>query len=128
MVERGALAGLGSGAVAGVLARKRSLSVSNLLAHAHILTSHRYRPFVAITLTLKATVLYPYDNQDCVLLNSIVECQIARDADAGHAQFAEYAASKMVAHLNDAVQHLQLVLDQFPVDHPDQAAALTNLT
>jgi hypothetical protein len=62
------------------------------------------------------------------LLKSIVECQIARDADAGHAQFAEYVASKVVAHLNDAVQHFQLVLDQFPVDHPDQAAVLTNLT
>jgi len=60
------------------------------------------------------------------LLKSIVEFQVARDADAGHAQFAEYVASKVVAHLNDAVQHFQLVL--FPVDHPDQAAALTNLT
>ncbi|KAG2034104.1 CHAT domain-containing protein [Suillus americanus] len=32
-----------------------------------------------------------------------------------------------VSHLNDAVQHFQLVLDQCPVGHPDHTAALTNL-
>jgi hypothetical protein len=26
----------------------------------------------------------------------------------------------MVAHLNDAIQPFQLVLDQLPVDHPDR--------
>jgi CHAT domain-containing protein len=35
--------------------------------------------------------------------------------------------SDTVSHLNDAVQHFQLVLDQCPVGHPDHAAALTNL-
>jgi hypothetical protein len=33
----------------------------------------------------------------------------------------------MVSHLNDAVQHFQLVLDQYPVSHIDHAIALTNL-
>jgi hypothetical protein len=32
-----------------------------------------------------------------------------------------------VSHLNDAVNHFQLVLDQCPAGHPHQAAALTNL-
>jgi CHAT domain-containing protein/tetratricopeptide (TPR) repeat protein len=35
--------------------------------------------------------------------------------------------SKTVSHLNAAVEHCQLVLDQCPVSHPDHAAALTNL-
>jgi len=34
---------------------------------------------------------------------------------------------KRVSHLNYAVQHFQLVLDQCPVSHPDRATALTNL-
>ncbi|KAG1798115.1 uncharacterized protein HD556DRAFT_1267042, partial [Suillus plorans] len=32
-----------------------------------------------------------------------------------------------VSHLNNAVEHFQLVLDQCPVSHPDHATALTNL-
>ncbi|KIK37859.1 hypothetical protein CY34DRAFT_91959, partial [Suillus luteus UH-Slu-Lm8-n1] len=43
------------------------------------------------------------------------------------AQFAEYATTGTVSHLNDAVQRFQLVLDQCPVGHPDHEAALTNL-
>ncbi|KAG2065378.1 TPR-like protein, partial [Suillus decipiens] len=35
--------------------------------------------------------------------------------------------SGTVSHLNNAVQHFQLVLDQCLVDHPDHATALTNL-
>jgi hypothetical protein len=35
--------------------------------------------------------------------------------------------SKTVSHLNDAMQHFQLILDQCPVGHPDRAGALTNL-
>ncbi|KAG2123289.1 CHAT domain-containing protein [Suillus clintonianus] len=34
---------------------------------------------------------------------------------------------KRVSHLNRAVEHFQLVLDRCSVDHPDHAAALTNL-
>ncbi|KAG1882837.1 CHAT domain-containing protein [Suillus subluteus] len=79
------------------------------------------------SLTLKAAVLHPCDNDDSALLDSIVECEIARETDVGHEQFAKYMTSKTVTHLNDAVQHFQLVLDRCPVDHPDRAAALTNL-
>ncbi|KAG1862770.1 CHAT domain-containing protein [Suillus subalutaceus] len=79
------------------------------------------------SLTLKAAVLHPCDNQDSALLDSIVECELSRNTDAGHEQFATYVTSKTVSHLNDAVQHFQLVLDQCLIGHPDQAAALTNL-
>jgi hypothetical protein len=45
----------------------------------------------------------------------------------GHKRFATYVKSKRVTHLNDAVKHFQLVLDQCPVGHPHRAATLTNL-
>jgi CHAT domain-containing protein/tetratricopeptide (TPR) repeat protein len=35
--------------------------------------------------------------------------------------------SENVSHLNAAVEHFQLALDQCPVSHPDRATALTNL-
>ncbi|KAG1722815.1 CHAT domain-containing protein [Suillus lakei] len=71
---------------------------------------------------------YPFlYNDDAGLFDSIINCEIARDTNVGHAQFAEYSTSKTVSHLNDAVQHFQLVLDQCPVGHPDHASALTNL-
>jgi tetratricopeptide (TPR) repeat protein len=57
----------------------------------------------------------------------MVESEIARETDAGHELFATYVTSKTVSHLNDAVQHFQLVLDQCPVGHSDRAGALTNL-
>ncbi|KIK42397.1 hypothetical protein CY34DRAFT_145932, partial [Suillus luteus UH-Slu-Lm8-n1] len=79
------------------------------------------------SLTLKATVIDPCNDQDSTLFDSLIDCNIARAADAGHAQFAEYVSSESVSHLNNAVEHFQLVLDQCPVDHPDRAAALTNL-
>ncbi|KAG1775460.1 CHAT domain-containing protein [Suillus placidus] len=79
------------------------------------------------SLTLKAVVVYPCDDQDAALSDSLVDCEIARDTDAGHAQFAEYVTGKTVSHLNVAIERFQLVLDQCPVSHPDRAAALTNL-
>ncbi|KAG2094539.1 CHAT domain-containing protein [Suillus cothurnatus] len=79
------------------------------------------------SLTLKAAVVCPCNDQDGALLDSIVESEIARETDAGHERFAIYVTSKTVSHLNDAVQHFQLVLDQCPVGHPDRAGALTNL-
>ncbi|KAG1869950.1 CHAT domain-containing protein [Suillus subluteus] len=57
----------------------------------------------------------------------IVECEIARHVDAGHARLATYVISETVSHLVDAVEHFQLVLDRCPVGHLDRAAALTNL-
>ncbi|KAG1774540.1 CHAT domain-containing protein [Suillus placidus] len=79
------------------------------------------------SLTLKAVVVHLCDHQDGALYDARVDCEIARDTDAGHAQFAEYTTSKNVSHLNAAVERFQLVLDQCPVSHPDRAAALTNL-
>ncbi|KAG1764683.1 hypothetical protein EV702DRAFT_1283237 [Suillus placidus] len=65
------------------------------------------------SLMLKAVVVHVCDDQDSALSDSLVDCKIARDTDAGHAQYA--------------VEHFQLVLDQCPVRYPDHAAALTNL-
>ncbi|KAG1841941.1 hypothetical protein DFJ58DRAFT_748333 [Suillus subalutaceus] len=72
-------------------------------------------------------ISFPPVYGDGALLNSIVESEIARDTDAGHERFATYVTSKTVSHLNDAVQHFQLVLDQCPIGHPDHAGALTDL-
>ncbi|KAG1775482.1 hypothetical protein EV702DRAFT_431672 [Suillus placidus] len=79
------------------------------------------------SLTLKVTVVHTRDNQDGALSDFLVDCEIAQDTDAGHAQFAEYMTSENVSHLNAAVERFQLVLDQCPVGHPDHTAALTNL-
>ncbi|KAG1823705.1 CHAT domain-containing protein [Suillus subaureus] len=79
------------------------------------------------SLTLKAAVVQSCDNQDNTLLDSTADCEIDRDTDAGHARFVEYVSSESDSYLNDAVEHFQSVLDQCPVDHPDRAAALTNL-
>ncbi|KAG2110704.1 hypothetical protein DEU56DRAFT_241094 [Suillus clintonianus] len=80
------------------------------------------------SLTLKATVVHASDNQDGALLDSLVDREIARETDAGHVQFSRYIRhEKGVSHLNGAVERFQLVLDRCPVDHPDHAAALTNL-
>ncbi|KAG1865936.1 hypothetical protein F4604DRAFT_1956764 [Suillus subluteus] len=57
------------------------------------------------SLTLKTDFLRPCNSQDSALLDSVVEYQITRDTD-----------------------HFHLVLDQCPVGHPHQAAALTNLS
>ncbi|KAG1717529.1 hypothetical protein EDD22DRAFT_856103 [Suillus occidentalis] len=79
------------------------------------------------SLTLKAAVVQALDDQNGALPDSLVDCEITRCIDAGHAQFAEYVANGTVSHLNAAVEHFQLVLDQCPASHPDHAAALTNL-
>ncbi|KAG2122472.1 CHAT domain-containing protein [Suillus clintonianus] len=78
-------------------------------------------------LTLKAIVVHACDNQDGALFYSLVDFEIARETDAGHARYAEYMTTKAVSHLNDALQHFQSVLGRCSVDHPDHAAALTNL-
>ncbi|KAG1793810.1 CHAT domain-containing protein [Suillus variegatus] len=117
---------LGSGEVIGEL----QMSWDELLDHGD-------EPFgVHPSLKLKATIVHACDNQDDALfdllltehkLQSLVDCEITQDTDAGHAQFAAYMTSKTVSDLNDAVKHFQLVLDQCPVSHPDHATALTNL-
>ncbi|KAG1824270.1 CHAT domain-containing protein [Suillus variegatus] len=79
------------------------------------------------SIKLKAAIVHACDNQDDALFDSLIDCEIARDTDAGHTQFAAYMTSENVSHLINAVEHFQLVLDQCPVSHPDHATALTNL-
>ncbi|KAG1763501.1 hypothetical protein EV702DRAFT_181526 [Suillus placidus] len=134
---------LGSGEVIG----KLQLSWDDLLNHGDEPFDISFPPVrnVHPSLKLKTAVVHTCDNQDGALsdvsdaglycwllltehrLQSLVDCKIARDADAGHARFAKYVKYKRVSHLKAAVQHFQLVLDQCPVSHPDHAAALTNL-
>ncbi|KAG2097963.1 uncharacterized protein F5147DRAFT_656204 [Suillus discolor] len=86
-------------------------------------------------LKLKAAIVHACDDQedtplhvgDAGICPSFVDCKIARGTDVGHARFATYTMSKTVSHLNDTVEHFQLVLDQCPISHPDHATALTNL-
>ncbi|KAG1826657.1 hypothetical protein EV424DRAFT_1345440 [Suillus variegatus] len=119
------------------------------------LLDHRSEPFnisfpsvlsVHPSLTLKAAVLLDSDIQDSRgallnasainlgvlafwlighLLQSVSECEIARNTDAGHERFATFVTSNTVSYLNDAVQHFQSVLDQCPVGHLDRATAFT---
>ncbi|KAG2344790.1 hypothetical protein BDR05DRAFT_909343, partial [Suillus weaverae] len=79
------------------------------------------------SLTLKVAVVHTCDNKNGALSDSLVDCEIARETDAGHARFAKYATRNRVSHLKHAVRHFQLVLDQCPPSHPDHATALTNL-
>ncbi|KAG1788957.1 CHAT domain-containing protein [Suillus plorans] len=81
------------------------------------------QPFI----TLKVAVLHAWDNQNGALFDALVDCEIARDADADHAQLASYMKSENISDLNDAIEHFHLVLNQCPVGHPDRATALTNL-
>ncbi|KAG1719616.1 CHAT domain-containing protein [Suillus lakei] len=116
---------LGSGEVIGII----QMSWDEVLDHGDEAFELSFPPVHGVypSLTLKAAIVHPCDDRDGGLFDSIVDCEIARDTDAGHARFAEYTTSKTVSHLNDAVQHFQSVLDQCPVGHPDHASALTNL-
>ncbi|KAG2088006.1 uncharacterized protein F5147DRAFT_781139 [Suillus discolor] len=66
------------------------------------------------SIKLKAAIVHACDGQDDELFDSLVDCEIARDRDAGHAQLAVYMTSENVSDLNDTVEHFQLVLDQCP--------------
>ncbi|KAG1728461.1 CHAT domain-containing protein [Suillus lakei] len=116
---------LGNGEVIG----KLETSWDELLDHGDEPFDISFPPICGVhpSLTLKAAVVHACDNQVDALLDSIIECEIARNTDAGHARFALYVTSETVSHLSDAVECFQLVLDQCPVGHPDHAAVLTNL-
>ncbi|KAG2123284.1 CHAT domain-containing protein [Suillus clintonianus] len=116
---------LGSGEIIGRL----QTSWDELLGHGDEQFELSFPPVRGVTpsLTLKATVVHASDDQDGTLLDSLVDCEIARETDAGHVRFTRYMRHKWVCQLNDAVERFQLVLDRCPVDHPDHAAALTNL-
>ncbi|KIK33017.1 hypothetical protein CY34DRAFT_813906, partial [Suillus luteus UH-Slu-Lm8-n1] len=116
---------LGSGTVIG----KLQMSWDELFNHGDDPFDLSFPPVRGVhpSLTLKAAVVHACDDLGGVLSDSLVYCDIAQDTDAGHVQFAEYVTSETVSHLNAALQHFQLVVDQCPLSHPDRAAALTNL-
>ncbi|KAG2337714.1 hypothetical protein BDR05DRAFT_941178 [Suillus weaverae] len=116
---------LGSGEVIG----KLQMSWDELLDHGDEPFDISFPPVhdVHPSLTLKAAVVHACHNQDGALFDTLLDCDIARDTDAGHVQFAEYVTSENVFHLNAAVEYFQSVLDQCPAGHADHAAALTNL-
>ncbi|KAG2133508.1 CHAT domain-containing protein [Suillus cothurnatus] len=116
---------LGNGEVVG----KLQTSWDELLDHGDEPFDLSFPPVrdVCPSLTLRAATVHACDEQNNTLSDSLVDSDITRDTDAGHALLAEYISSEAVSHLNDAMQHFQSVLDQCPVDHPDHAAALTNL-
>ncbi|KAG2040976.1 CHAT domain-containing protein [Suillus americanus] len=116
---------LGAGEVIG----KFQMSWDGLLDHEDEPFDVSFPPVRGVhpSLTLKAAVVHACDNQNDAPSDSLVDWEISRDTDAGHAQIAEYVSSKNVSHLNAAVEHFQLVLDQCPVSHPDHATSLTNL-
>ncbi|KAG2123246.1 CHAT domain-containing protein [Suillus clintonianus] len=116
---------LGNGEVIG----KLETSGDELLDHGDEPFELSFPPVCGVrpSLALKVAVVHAFDNLDGALFDVLVDCEIARDTDAGHARFAIYMTRKGVSHLNNAVTHFQLVLACCPVGHPDHAAALTNL-
>ncbi|KAG2124894.1 CHAT domain-containing protein [Suillus clintonianus] len=116
---------LGSGEVVG----KLQTSWDELLDHGDEPFVLSFPPVRGVypSLTLKTATVPACDDQGSALLDSLVDCEIAQDTDAGHAQFVEYMTGESIFHLNGAVQHFQVVLDQCLIGHPDRAAALTNL-
>ncbi|KAG1773737.1 CHAT domain-containing protein [Suillus placidus] len=116
---------LGSGEVIG----KLQMSWDELLDHGDEPFMLSFPPVCDVhpSLTLKTAVVLACDDQEGALSDSLVDCKIARDTDAGHARYVEYVTSENVSHLNAAVEHFELVLDQCLVSHPDHASALTNL-
>ncbi|KAG1806948.1 hypothetical protein EV424DRAFT_1558581 [Suillus variegatus] len=116
---------LGGGEVVGRL----QMSWDELLNHGDEPFNLSFPPVRGVhpSLKLKVAIVHACDDQDDILFDSLVDCEIARDTDAGHAQFAKYVRHKRVSHLKRAVDHFQLVLDRCPVSHPDHATVLTNL-
>lgn len=83
---------------------------------------------VSPSLTLKITYVTACANDGSRLFESVDDCRIARDTDVGHIRLSEYIGGRGGVHiLDDAMNYFELALDQCPVDHPDHAAALTNL-
>ncbi|KAG1752450.1 CHAT domain-containing protein [Suillus paluster] len=82
---------------------------------------------VCPSLMLKATSVHARGNNNTGQLDSVVESEITRFTDEGHARFRKYMRGENTSHLNASVNHFQWVLDECPVGHPDRAAALTNI-
>ncbi|KAG1790464.1 CHAT domain-containing protein [Suillus plorans] len=116
---------LGGGEVIG----KLQMSWDELLDHGDEPFDISFPPVHGLhpSFRLKAAIVNACDDQDEALFDSLIDCEISRDTDAGHTQLAAYVTSNNVSHLNDAIEHFQLVLDLCPVGHPDHVTALTNL-
>ncbi|KAG2159229.1 CHAT domain-containing protein [Suillus bovinus] len=83
---------------------------------------------VCPSLAVRVASIISRPNDGSVLFDSIDDCKIARDTDVGHMRLCDYMRGRGGVHiLDDAMNYFELVLDQCPVDHPDHAAALTNL-
>lgn len=100
---------LGGGEVIG----KLKTSWNKLLDHGDEPFDLSFPPVrgVSPSLKLKVAVVHACDNQNGALSDYLVDSEIARDTDAGHAKFAKYMTRKRVSHLIAAVQLFQLVLD-----------------
>ncbi|KAG1827899.1 CHAT domain-containing protein [Suillus variegatus] len=116
---------LGGGEVIG----KLQMSWDKLLNHGDHPFDLSFRAVRGVqpSITLKVAVVHAWDDQNGALFDSLVDCEIAPDTDAGHVRLARYMRRKRVSYLNGAVEHFQLSLNQCPVGHPDRATALTNL-
>ncbi|KAG2105098.1 uncharacterized protein F5147DRAFT_775417 [Suillus discolor] len=93
-------------------------------------TSHRAVLFIRVwpgihpSLMPKAVVVHAYDDQDGALFHSLIDCEIARDTDASHAQSAEYTTSNLVVqhfHTNTTLRVPGARLEGYiQEDHDDQ--------
>ncbi|KAG2136723.1 CHAT domain-containing protein [Suillus clintonianus] len=113
---------LGNGEVIG----KLETSWDELLNHANEPFELSFPPVCGVhpSLTLKTAVVHACDNQAGTLFDTV---RLLERQMRATQRLTEYTSGRTVSHLNGAVEHFQLVLDQCPVGHPDQAAALTNL-
>ncbi|KAG1779539.1 CHAT domain-containing protein [Suillus placidus] len=116
---------LGSGEVIG----KLQMSWDELLDHGDEPFNLSFPPVRGVhpSFALKTAVVLACDDQDGALSDSLIDCKIARETDAGHAQFAAYVRSKTVSRLNAAIELFQLALDQCPISHPDHIDATISL-
>lgn len=94
---------LGSGKVID----KLQISWDELLNHGD--KPFGFQPVLGVhpSLTLKASVVHACNDQDGTLFDSLKDCEITRNTNAGRAQFAKYVATRSatVSHLNAAIEH-----------------------
>ncbi|KAG2064166.1 hypothetical protein BDR04DRAFT_1162866 [Suillus decipiens] len=116
---------LGNGGIVG----KLETSWDALLHHGNELFNISFPPVddVHPSLVLKVSVLPPCDNQESALLDFIVECEIARETDAGHEQFATYVKSKTppTRYLSRTYTPLTSPHSNFTIPLPTSASRFT---
>ncbi|KAG1764772.1 hypothetical protein EV702DRAFT_1204864 [Suillus placidus] len=129
---------LGNGEVIG----KLETSGDELLDHGNEPFKLSFPPVRGVrpSLTLKAAVVHACDNQDGALLDVLVDSEIARDTDAGHARFATYVTPLSVGseplsgYIQEDLQDIDTITFLFrealalrPQSHPDRALSLYRL-